>query len=657
MNSPSSEAVASNLPSSPANQASSAPKTASAVVFGQLSANPKGFAFVRLDDGCPDVFIPPRARMGAQHGERVGITLDKGEPGADRRSGFVVQLPERAPDWIGEVIQGPNGFQIKPVDARLPTVDLIDAPAEALSAIVRARVLVRPKGPGTGQAKWLETVGVGPTADVINAIVAKAHDLPGEFPAEVLQAADAFGPVDFTAAAYPGRADLRHLSLATIDGASSRDLDDALWAEILPNKHARLLVAIADVSHYVRPGSVIDTEAQKRTTSVYLPGSVNPMLPNALSQGLCSLNPDVERLCVVCEMDIDETGQVKSSQFYRAVMRSQARLTYSEVEEHLFQAEAMPPAWAGIASSMQALRTVYERLSSARASRGAMDFQSNEVALSLNAQGAVKSIYKPDRTSAHRLVEETMVAANVEAARTLHEKELESLFRTHGAPTLKKHDSLNAMLMARGLPELSEHGSVGTGELSDLAKAHPHLSGAVLRAQDKARYGTQNTGHFGLGLEHYAHFTSPIRRYPDLVMHRVLVGDAQPDLEALATVCSEGERRATAAEREATDRLRAAYLSGKQGERMTGKIDGMTRMGAFISLDKTGASGLLPLSCFGENAVIDEISQHITGGDGVVWSLGQELEVALASADWRTNRIELAAPAKPEPAPQVSYRI
>jgi ribonuclease R len=632
-----------NLPSR--ETAVSAQATPSPVIlFGLLSANPKGFAFVRLEDGGPDVFIPPRARLGAQHGERVGITLDAGDAVSDRRSGAVVQIPDRAPEWIGEVIQTPTGIQIKPVDARLHAVELIDAPVEALGSIVHARLLTRPRGPNTGQAQWLATLGTGPTANVVNAIVSRAHDLPAEFAQDVLEAADAFGDVSFTPEAYPDRVDLRKQAFVTIDGASSRDLDDALWAQTLPNGRSRLLVAIADVSHYVRPGSIIDAEAQKRTTSTYLPGTVNPMLPNALSQGLCSLNPDVERLCVVCEMDIDELGNVASSKFYRAVMLSHARMTYNEVEEHLFQSDAMPPHLAAVEGSLRALRTVYERLAHARSIRGAMDFQSNEVALSLNASGAVRAIYKPERTQAHRLVEETMVAANVQAARTLHERDHESLFRIHGAPPLKKHGTLNAMLQARGLPELSEHGSVGAGELSALALAHPQLSGAVMRAQDKARYETRNIGHFGLGLDHYAHFTSPIRRYPDLVMHRVLVGEAQPDLEMLALACSEGERRSTAAEREATDRLRAAYLADKQGERMTGKIDGMTRMGAFISLDKTAASGLLPLSCFGDNAVIDEVSQHITDSQGVVWSLGQELEVALASSDWRTNRIEFAAP-------------
>ena len=616
-------------------------------VFGLLSANPKGFAFVKLDDGGPDVFIAPRARLGAQHGERVGIVLDAPGPNdtPERRSGQVVQLPERAPEWIGEVVEGATGLvELRPVDARLPTVGLIDAPLDAVGQIVQASLVQRPSRPGTGVARWLATLGTGPTSSVVNAIVARAHDLPGDFPEAVLEAAEAFGPVDFTPDEHPGRVDLRHLPFATIDGASSRDLDDALWAEMLPNGQTRLLVAIADVAHYVRPGSVIDQEAQRRTTSVYLPGSVTPMLPNALSQTLCSLNPDVERLCVVCDMAVSPQGQVLSSTFYRAVMRSQARLTYNEVEEHLFQAEAVPPSWAPIASSMAALRTVYERLAQARAERGAMDFSSNEVALSLNASGTVRGIYKPERTSAHRLVEETMVAANVQAARTLHERDHESLFRAHGAPPLKKHDALSALLAARGLPELPAHGEMGADALAAISQQHPHLSGAVLRSQDKARYQTRNVGHFGLGLDHYAHFTSPIRRYPDLVMHRVLVGEAQPDLDLLAQACSEGERRAQAAEREATDRLRAAYLSGKQGARMTGTIESITRMGAFVGLDDTGASGLLPLSCFGDNALIDDIAQHITDDQGAVWGLGQKLEVALASADWRTNRIEFAAP-------------
>lgn len=622
-----------------------------------LSANPKGFAFVRLDDGGPDVFIPPKARMGAQHGERVGIELDtpsNADTDPNRRSGRVVHLPDRAPEWIGQVVQTETGMELHPVDPRHTQVELVNAPSEAVGSIVLAQLTLRPKGPGTGQASYLQTLGAGPSAPVINAIVSRAHGLPGAFPEPVVEEAAGMGDqVQFDPDLHPDRKDLRALPFCTIDGASSKDLDDALWAQVLPSGVARLLVAIADVSHYVRPGSAIDQEAQARTTSVYLPGTVCPMLPNALSQGLCSLNPGVDRFCVVCELHLDPKGEVLSSQFYPAVMHSHARLTYTEVEQHLFNgldhAQPFPDAWTPIAQSMPALRTVYERLAQARAKRGAMDFSSNEVALSLNAAGAVRSIYKPERTRAHRLVEETMVAANVAAAKTLHDRAHDSLFRAHGAPPEKKHAVLNALLAARGHDPLPGLGAVAASELSALTATHPHLSGAVLRAQDKASYQTKNRGHFGLGLEHYAHFTSPIRRYPDLVMHRILTGQSQPDLEALAQVCSEGERRATAAEREAVDRLRAAYLSGKQGERFSGVIESITRMGAFVSLEASAASGLVPLSCFGENAVLDEVAQHITDDLGHVWGIGEPLEVALAASDWKTNRIEFAAPARPAP--------
>ena len=633
-------------------------------LFGLLSANPKGFAFVRLDDGGPDVFIPPKSRMGAQHGERVGIELDASDAAQPPscRSGRVVQLPERAPEWIGHVVQTDSGFELHPIDPRCSPVALAQAPEEALGAIVLAHLTMRPRGVGTGEAVYVRTLGQGPTAPVINAIVSHAHGLPGDFPEAVLQEAQAMGDaVQFDPSAMTDRKDLRALPFCTIDGASSKDLDDALWAQVLPDGTLRLLVAIADVAHYVRPGSAIDDEAQKRTTSVYLPGSVNPMLPNALSQGLCSLNPHVDRFCVVCEMDIDANGAVASSRFYKAIMRSQARLTYSDVESHLFQGldagVPLPGHWSSIASSMTALRRVYERLAQARATRGAMDFSSNEVALSFNAGGVVRGIYKPARTNAHRLVEETMVAANVQAAKTLHDRAHDSLFRAHGAPPEKKHATLNAMLGARGIQPISDLGSVHAGELSALTQAHPHLASAILRAQDKARYETKNAGHFGLGLDHYAHFTSPIRRYPDLVMHRVLVGEAQPDLEMLAQACSEGERRATAAEREAVDRLRTAYLSGKEGERFAGVIESVTRMGAFVCLGDTAASGLLPLACFGENAVLDEVAQHIIDEHGVEWGLGDGVEVALAAADWKTSRIEFAAPAKPVLALHVAPRL
>lgn len=616
----------------------SATAPAPATFTGRLTANPKGFAFVHLADGLPDVFIPPKARLSAQQGEVVRIVIEEETEG--RRSGRVVSLPDRAPEWVGEVITADNGsLLLKPLDQRLPLAALLPGPAIA-GQLILARLDTRPTYPRLGEVSCVRVLGQEPSAQVINEIVALGHQLPGAFTDEDL--------ASIATDTSPGdRTDLRHLPFVTIDAAHSRDLDDALWAEPMADGRLRMIVAIADVAHFVRPGTRIDELARERTTSVYLPGRVLPMLPNLLSQELCSLNPAVDRLCVVCDLIIEADGQVLQSRFYRAHMRSQGRLTYDGVEQHLFNGVPAPTEWAPVWSSLQALRQCYERLLDARRARGAIDFDSAEASVSVGPDGA--TFVRQPRGHAHRLVEETMVAANVQAARTLDERAHDSLFRAHAAPPPKKREALDALLDARAI----ERPDDSPGAMAALARAHPTLAPAILRAQDKASYQTRNAGHFGLGLAHYAHFTSPIRRYPDLVIHRVLLGEAQPDLEELARLCSEGERRATIAEREAVDRLRAAHMAPLAGQRFTGRIESVTRMGLFITLDESRASGLLPLAALGE-ALADVLSQVITDGDGVEWGLGETIEVALASADWKTNRLEFAAPRHPTAVPAVA---
>lgn len=599
---------------------------------GQLSAHPNGFAFVRATDGGPDVFVAKRDRAGALHGQQVAVVVGKDD--GHRRQGKVTAILSAPPSWMGEAtVQTEAGWSIQPLDPRYP--ECLVAPSDlAVGRLVQVQSEPAQTGTGPVTARVLRQFGTLPNLDLINDLVSTLHELvPSYTPAEISQWSP---PAIATATDNQAREDLRHLPFVTIDGASTRDLDDALWAQKLPGDEIELFVAVADVSHFVQPGSSLDAAARRRTTSVYLPGRVLPMLPPSLSENACSLNPGVDRLAVVCRMRIDADGHVAGQGFVRAHIRSAHKLTYDAVERSLFGTGSCPSGWEDCWSSLLALRQAYERLLADRARRGAMDFDAPEFAFTPEASSG---FHARRRGHAHRLVEETMVAANVQSAKTLDALALDSLYRAHGGPPPHKQETLANLLRAHqvDLPEASSHA------LSGLARSHPHLSSAILLAQDRASYQLRNTGHFGLGLSHYAHVTSPIRRYPDLVVHRMLLGQSQPDLEALALECSEGERRAAICEREAVDRYRALRLSDQVGERFIGRIDAVSPMGLFITLSATGGSGLLPLAELGE-AVADVPAQQVMDADGRLWCLGAEVEVLLASADWKLNRIEFAAP-------------
>ncbi len=600
------------------------------LLTGRLCGHPKGFAFVHIGDGLPDIFIPPGSRMGAQHGEVVKVALDQDDH--DKRTGHVVSLPENLPEWVGEVVGEDGQLLVRPIDPRHFVTDLLPGNAH-IGDIIRIRLEQRPTSLIRGQAKCIAVLGNEPTSDVINDLVFVTHHLPADYTEEDVAGLEKLN-IDFT---DPTRRDMRSTPFVTIDALHSKDLDDALWADENPDGTLRLCVAIADVSYFVKPGSKIDEMARKRTTSIYLPGKVLPMLPKVLSQDLCSLNPGVDRLAVVCDMTVSIMGEVLSSSFYRATINSHARLTYDNVERHIFDDVPFPDTWSAVTPSLKNLRRVYETLLVARQLRGAMDFDRPDASVNVSQGGAI--FKRSSRGHSHRLVEETMIAANVQAAKTLDERSQESLYRAHGAPPVKKMEALQTLLSARSITLENQ----SPAALARLAKEYPGLCSAILRAQDKATYRLRNAGHFGLALAHYAHFTSPIRRYPDLVIHRILLGEDQPDLEELAHLCSEGERRATLAEREAVDRLRAVSLCQQVGTRFTGKIESITRMGIFVTLDVSRASGLVPYSAM-ENSLPDIVSQTLLAPDGNIWEIGDAIEVALSSSDWRTNKIEFAAP-------------
>jgi ribonuclease R len=495
-------------------------------------------------------------------------------------------------------------------------------------------------------------------------IAIHSHGLPFEFPAAVLEEAAAYGariPGD----AIAGREDLRGIALVTIDGEDARDYDDAVYCE-RSRDGWRVIVAIADVGHYVRPGSALDAEARERGTSVYFPNRVIPMLPEALSNGLCSLVPDEDRLCLCCELRVSDAGRITRSRFFEGVMRSAARLTYREVGDFLSRPDGRHDGrLEALRERLVALHGVYRSFTRERTGRGALELDTPELKLKFDAEGRVAALVEQPRNDAHRLIEECMIAANIAAARFLDRHRVPTLYRVHGLPELDRLETLRQFLREFGLwlPPAEE---VQPEHLRDLLQKigdRPDavlISTAVIRSMPQAVYQPGNIGHFGLALEHYAHFTSPIRRYPDLVVHRGIrqvlqEGDAQALVEwhgafpVLGQECSFRERRADEATRGAVAWLKCYYMQERVGEEFEGLVSGVVDFGLFVQLDGLQVDGLLHVSSLGQDYFARDRSGYRLVGrnSGRVFKLGDRLRVRVSnvSLDERRVDFELASAA------------
>ncbi|MGH8076632.1 MAG: ribonuclease R, partial [Lysobacter sp.] len=475
--------------------------------------------------------------------------------------------------------------------------------------------------------------------------------------------------IDVDAMTAAQRVDIRMLPLVTIDGEDAKDFDDAVYCE--PNADGfRLLVAIADVSHYVRPGTPLDEEATRRATSVYFPGFVVPMLPETLSNGICSLKPKVDRLAFVCDMQIDRKGQVTGSKFYEAVMHSHARLTYPHVWNALMP---IPPeggevleelhneALAQIGSLLphiQRLHQLFAILAKARERRGAIEFETSEVRFVLGNQGEVVQAGMLQRNDAHKLIEECMIAANVEAAKFLIAADVPAPYRIHDRPPEQKYADLEEFLREFHL-RMPPWAKVHPRDFTQLLKKIRERADAaliesvLLRSQSLAVYDPQNIGHFGLALEAYAHFTSPIRRYPDLLVHRAIkhaLSGARPEtfkyspreMTALALQSSERSRRADDATREVDDRYRAAWMEQHIGGRFEGTISGVTSFGLFIELDESKVNGLVHVTQLPNDFYhFDPIRKTLTGERaGREFRLGDRLSIIVLKASVEDRKID-----------------
>jgi len=642
-----------------------------AVRVGKVVGHRDGFGFFVPDDGSDDAFLAPLQMRRVMHGDRVAVRI----VGVDRRGrkeGEIAEILERRTHQVAGrfTVERGVGF-VEPDNRRISQRVVIparDHGAALHGSLVVAAIVEPPSRHGEAVGKIIRVLPEEGVADTAIELAIASHQLPHEFPAAVVREARKFGKTVEARGLGP-RVDLRAIPLVTIDGEDARDFDDAVYAE--PTKSGwRLLVAIADVSHYVRPGSALDHEAHERATSVYFPHRVLPMLPEQLSNHLCSLMPAVDRACLVAELMISREGKVTRSKFHSAIMHSAARLTYTRAAEALIdrtpsvRAELTP----AVLASLEALYDLYRALRRHREARGALDFESAEVKVIIGTDGRVADLKAYPRNDAHRLIEECMIAANVEAARFLKKQGLPALYRVHATPDEERILELKRFLATRGLL-LETEGEMDPKKLADLlqrVRGRPDaamLEGMIIRSLAQAVYQPENIGHFGLALDAYAHFTSPIRRYPDLLVHRAIRhaiegGDAATftyqaaAMELLGQECSMRERRADEASRDVTAFLKCEFMRDRQGEEFDGVVTGVTDFGLFVQLEGLQVDGLVHIATLGRDYYRFEEDRRALVGErsGERFTLGDRLRVRVARVDPSLRKIDFELMARTETA-------
>ena len=640
------------------------------LMAGTVLANADGYGFLRPDEGGDDLFLSPAEMRKVLHGDRVlasVVGLDR----RGRRKGAIVEVLERrSPRLVGRVVVEGGVTVVAPDDRRL-TQDILIPPDQVNGARAGQIVVAEITQPPSAQRAPIGTIravlGDRLKPSLVVEMAIASHGLPAQWPDDAMAQAQAVAPT-VTEADKRDRVDIRDLPLVTIDGADARDFDDAVYAEPKRGGGFRLLVAIADVSHYVQPDTALDTEAFERSTSTYFPGYVVPMLPETLSNGICSLNPDVERLCMVCDMSVNKHGQVTRSKFYPALMRSHARLTYQRVWQAIGEHDSdARDELADVLPQLEHLHRLYKRLAAARQERGAIEFDTSETKFALAENGEVQSMGAQPRNDAHRLIEECMIAANVQAARFLKRKRIPALFRAHVPPPETKYEDLLEFLRQYGLtlPPLEDLTPGHYNALLDRVRDKPEfelVQSVLLRSMSMAVYSPENQGHFGLALDAYAHFTSPIRRYPDLLVHRAighaLAGGKRSDylypparMAAMAGHCSQRERRAEEAERDVDERYKCAWMEKHVGDVFDGVVAGVTSFGLFVDIEPWHVSGLVHVSQLNNDYYHFDPARHELKGErsGQRFRLGDRVTVQVLRASMEDRKIDfrLASDEKP----------
>ncbi|MFP4280502.1 MAG: ribonuclease R [Halochromatium sp.] len=636
------------------------------LVAGRVIGHPDGFGFVKPDDGGDDLYLYPKEMRALFHGDRI-VARVTGKDRRGRLEGAVVEILERSTTSVVGRLYSESGVGFVVPDNKRLTHDVI-IPSDRLGGaeqgqIVVAEITDQPTKRTQPIGRVAEVLGEHMAAGMETDISIRAHDLPVHWPPAVEQAISAFGE-EVPEAAKADRTDLRALPLVTIDGADARDFDDAVYCERKP-KGWKLLVCIADVSAYVTPDSALDREAFERGNSVYFPDRVIPMLPEVLSNGLCSLNPKVDRLCMACELYVSRDGKVTRTRFFEGVMRSHARLTYEQVATLLDDSEgALSEQYAEVLPHLHELYAMYQALLEARAARGAIDFDTVETKFVIDDAGRIASIEPTVRNDAHRIIEECMLAANVAAARLFQRKKMPALYRIHETPKEEKLSDLRDFLAELGLnlPGGNKPTAKDYGTLLDAVRGRPdfHLIQTVLlRSMQQAMYSSDNVGHFGLAYDAYTHFTSPIRRYPDLIVHRIikhiLAGGtaadleySKPELQQVGEHCSGTERRADEATRDVEHWLKCEFMRDKLGEEFDGTITSVQGFGLFVELDGVYVDGLVHITALDNDYYhFDPVGHRLTGErTGQVYRLGDRLRVKVAAVNLEDRKIDFVL-AKP----------
>ena len=669
-------------------------------IEGRVSGHRDGYGFLIPDDGGDDVFLPEKEMQKVLHGDRVQVRI----VGTDRRGrheGSIVEVIERVNTHvIGRLLNENGVWIVAPEDKRIgQDILLSGSPGKAKTGqVVSVELIEQPSGYTQPVGKIVEILGDIDDPGMEIEIAVRKYGVPHEFSAAAKKLAAKL-PAEVCDVDLADRVDLRDIPLVTIDGEDARDFDDAVYCEPVKfgrSKAFRLIVAIADVSHYVKPGDALDADALERSTSVYFPRRVIPMLPEKLSNGLCSLNPDVDRLTLVCDAVITAKGEVKAYQFYPAVMHSAARLTYTEVAAILANTKGTEAAKRqSLVPHLLNLYDVFKALLKARQARGAIDFETTETYIVCNAAGKIEQILPRTRNDAHRLIEECMLAANVCAADLLARHKHPGVYRVHAGPSKEKLNQVRTFLKQMGL----HLGGGDTPAASDYAELIPKiklrpdavlLQTMLLRSMQQAVYSPDNIGHFGLAYEAYAHFTSPIRRYPDLLTHRAIKAILQGTRyepkgidtsvlntalspaarkmaaqdkangkrrkegelviwEALGIHCSANERRADEASRDVEAWLKCYFIRDKLGEEFTGTISGVTPFGIFVQLDALFIEGLVHVTELGADYFqYDEVRHELRGErTGIRYQLTDRVTVQVSRVDLDARKVDLRLVSEP----------
>ena len=624
------------------------------LIRGRVQGHADGFGFVVRDDKQPDLFLGPKEMREVLHGDRV-IARIIGQDRRGRPEGKIVEILERGNSRVvGRVLDEHGVLLVVPEDRRIAQ-DILIAPGgkrPKAGQVVTVELIEQPTKVSQPIGRVVEVIGNYADPGMEIEIALRKHQLPFEFSSEAKAQArklpDAVRRKD-----HAGREDITELPLVTIDGETAKDFDDAVYCERTRDGF-RLIVAIADVSHYVEPGSPLDIDAQERGNSVYFPRRVIPMLPEKLSNGLCSLVPKEERLCMVCDANISAGGDILDYRFYPAVMFSHARLTYNQVAAALYEDDAAARAeLKPLLPHLQNLDRLFRVLLKARAKRGAIDFETTETRMIFDDNGKIERIVPETRNDAHRLIEECMLAANVCASDFLQARQQPALYRIHEGPAPDRLERLRGFLaeFGLGLGGGDEPRAKDYAKLLESVKNRPDaalLQTVMLRSLKQAMYSPDNVGHFGLAYEAYTHFTSPIRRYPDLLVHRAIKAALAKqhytpgDWEQIGLHCSGTERRADEATRDVVAWLKCWFMQDRVGEEFTGSVSSVVPFGLFVALDDIFIEGLIHISDLGSDYFHYDETRHELAGErsNVRYRLSDRVRVQVVRVDLETSKID-----------------